>query len=56
LNSINSRFWAGINSQAANNRSVALEALAGPNGQPQLEINQQNVSWPDLNAWLVNNL
>jgi biopolymer transport protein TolR len=36
-----------------NNRSVVLEVLAGPKGQPQLEINQQNVSWQNLDNRLV---
>lgn len=37
-----------------NNRSVVLQVVAPPNGgQPQLEINQQNVSWDDLDNRLV---
>jgi len=35
-------------------RSVVLQVLATANGgQPQLEINQQDVSWKDLNSQLV---
>jgi biopolymer transport protein TolR len=37
----------------ANNRSVILQVLATPSGQPKIEINQQNVSWQDLNNRLV---
>jgi biopolymer transport protein TolR len=37
-----------------NSRSVVLQVLAPSNGgKPQLEINQQNVSWSDLNNRLV---
>ena len=36
-----------------NNRSVILQVLAEPGGQPQLELNQQKVSWSDLNSELV---
>ncbi len=36
-----------------NNRSVVLQVLAGPQGQPELKINQQDVSWPDLTQRLV---
>ena len=36
-----------------NNRSVVLQLLAGPQGQPQLKINQQDVSWQDLPGRLV---
>jgi biopolymer transport protein TolR len=36
-----------------NNRSVVLQVLAGPQGQPELKINQQNVSWQDLSTRLV---
>ncbi len=37
-----------------NSRSVVLQVLAPANGgQPQLEINQQDVSWKDLNNQLV---
>ena len=36
------------------NRSVVLQVLPGAKGQPpQLEINQQNVSWQDLPARLT---
>jgi biopolymer transport protein TolR len=37
-----------------NSRSVVLQVTAGPQGQPQLEINQQSVSWQDLDSELVN--
>ena len=37
-----------------NSRSVVLQVLALPNGgQPQVEINQENVSWTDLGSRLV---
>jgi biopolymer transport protein TolR len=36
-----------------NNRSVVLQVLANGNGQPTLEINQQNVSWQDLDNRLI---
>jgi biopolymer transport protein TolR len=36
-----------------NDRSVVLQVLAGPGGQPELKINQQEVSWPDLTNRLV---
>lgn len=36
-----------------NNRSVVLQLLPGPEGQPQLEINQEHVIWPDLNQRLI---
>jgi len=36
-----------------NNRAVVLQVLAGPGGQPELKINQQDVSWKDLNSQLV---
>jgi biopolymer transport protein TolR len=36
-----------------NNRSVVLQVLVGPGGQPELKINQQDVSWPDLTHRLV---
>ena len=36
-----------------NNRSVVLQVVAGPGGQPRLEINQQNVNWPDLDNRLL---
>jgi biopolymer transport protein TolR len=36
-----------------NNRSVILQVLATPSGLPKLEINQQNVSWQNLNNELV---
>jgi biopolymer transport protein TolR len=36
-----------------NNRTVVLQVLAGPGGQPQLELNQQNVSWQDLTNRLI---
>lgn len=36
-----------------NNRSVIVSVVAGAQGQPQLEINQQKVSWSDLTNRLV---
>jgi biopolymer transport protein TolR len=39
--------------QQLNNRSVVLQVLAGPDGQPEFKINQQNVAWPDLTKRLV---
>jgi biopolymer transport protein TolR len=36
-----------------NNPSVVLQVLAGPRGQPQLEINQQSVSWRNLTSKLI---
>jgi biopolymer transport protein TolR len=36
-----------------NNRSVVLQVLADGNGQPKLEINQQDVSWQDLDNRLI---
>jgi biopolymer transport protein TolR len=36
-----------------NNRSVVLQVVAGTGGQPELKINQQNVSWQDLDNRLV---
>ena len=36
-----------------NNRSVVLQVLDGPGGQPELKINQQSVSWQDLGDRLV---
>ena len=37
-----------------NSRSVVLQVLAPPSGgQPELEINQQSVSWNDLDSRLV---
>lgn len=37
-----------------NSRSVVLQLIANPQqGRPQLEINQQSVSWQDLNSELV---
>ena len=37
-----------------NNRSVILQVLAAPQGQPpQLELNQEHVAWQDLNSKLV---
>jgi biopolymer transport protein TolR len=36
-----------------NNRSVVLQVLAGPEGEPQLKINQQSVTWQDLDSRLV---
>jgi len=36
-----------------NNRSVVLQVLANGNAQPKLEINQQPVSWKNLNNRLV---
>lgn len=39
--------------QQQNNRSVVLQVLPGPQGQPQLKINQQNVSWQQLPSRLV---
>ena len=39
---------------ATNNRSVILQVTAGgPNQQPKLEINQQGVTWQNLNSELV---
>lgn len=37
----------------SNSRSVVLQVLSGPGGQPQLEINQQNVTWQDLDSRLI---
>jgi biopolymer transport protein TolR len=37
-----------------NNRSVILQVLATPSGQPKLELNQQAVSWQNLNNQLIN--
>jgi biopolymer transport protein TolR len=37
-----------------NDRSVVLQVLAAPQGQPRLEINQENVSWQDLDNRLIN--
>jgi len=37
-----------------NNRSVVVQVVAGPQGQPQVEINQQDVRWTDLTNRLVN--
>jgi biopolymer transport protein TolR len=36
-----------------NNRSVVVQLLPGPQGQPVLKINQENVTWQDLNERLV---
>lgn len=36
-----------------NDRSVILQVLAGPGGQPLLKINQENVTWQNLDARLV---
>lgn len=36
-----------------NNRSVILQVLATSSGQPKLEINQQDVSWQNLNNELI---
>lgn len=36
-----------------NNRSVVLQVLAGPQGQPELKLNQESVTWPDLTQQLV---
>ena len=36
-----------------NNQSVVLQVLAGPKGVPQLKINQQDVSWQDLESRLL---
>jgi biopolymer transport protein TolR len=36
-----------------NNRSVILQVLATQSGLPKLEINQQEVSWQDLNNRLI---
>lgn len=35
------------------NRSVILQVLATANGQPKLELNQQDVSWQNLNTQLI---
>lgn len=40
-------------SQQQNNRSVVLQVLASGNAQPRLEINQNPVSWQDLENRLV---
>jgi biopolymer transport protein TolR len=37
----------------ANNRSVILQVLATPSGQPKLELNQQAVTWQNLNNELI---
>ena len=34
-------------------RSVILQVLATPSGEPKLEINQQDVSWQNLNNRLI---
>lgn len=36
-----------------NNQSVVLQVLAGPKGTVQLKINQQDVSWQNLESRLV---
>lgn len=36
-----------------NNRTVVLQVLANPKGIPQLEINQQSVTWQDLDTRLI---
>ena len=36
-----------------NTRSVVLQVLAGPGGQPELKLNQESVSWHDLDNQLV---
>jgi biopolymer transport protein TolR len=36
-----------------NNRSVIVQLLPGPQGQPLLKINEENVTWQDLNNRLV---
>lgn len=36
-----------------NNRTVILQVLANPKGIPQLEINQQSVTWQDLDTRLI---
>jgi biopolymer transport protein TolR len=36
-----------------NNRSVVLQLVAVPGGQPQIKINQQSVPWPDLTNQLT---
>jgi biopolymer transport protein TolR len=36
-----------------NNRSVVLQVLSGPQGQPELKLNRQSVSWADLTQQLV---
>jgi len=36
-----------------NNRSVVLQLLPGPDGQPQLKLNQENVAWQDLDSRLI---
>ena len=39
--------------QQPNNRSVVVQVAVGPQGQPRLEINQQNVTWSDLTNRLI---
>jgi biopolymer transport protein TolR len=40
--------------QQQNNRTVVLQVMPGPpGGRPELKINQQDVSWQDLNQRLV---
>lgn len=36
-----------------NNRSIVLQVLAGPNGQPQLKLNEESISWQDLSSRLI---
>lgn len=36
-----------------NNQSVVLQVLAGPQGHPELKLNQQDVSWQDLQSRLA---
>lgn len=36
-----------------NNRSVILQVLSGPGGQPVLKINQEDVTWQNLNNRLI---
>ena len=36
-----------------NNRSVVLQVLQGPGGQPELKINQEEVTWQNLQDQLV---
>jgi biopolymer transport protein TolR len=39
--------------QQQNNRSVVLQVLAGPGGEPQVKINEQSTSMQDLESRLV---
>jgi len=36
-----------------NSRSIVLQVIAGPQSQPELEINQQRVSWQNLDSELI---